>query len=328
MKKLFTILMALALIVSAVNAQEIRMQKKKSAKLESLHDATEFVTNTALENGIQENTRPLRAPDATIYSEGFESTTGTPVADGVNPTFTPPLPTGWTKSYTTGHGWGTVSDLADVPGCGDDFAPHAGTRMMYNTWSSAGNKWAFSPEFTLETETAYTISFWYNAMGWSPSNEPDNFEVRIGTTATAAAMNTAQLVFSQVGLYYNFDFIWREATYVFTPTTAGTYYLGFHDLRPAGTGFCIMIDDILIDGQPINSVPVVNGNEINIFQNNGINVIVSEKSDIRIFDMLGKVLGSYKVDANSTLKVYQPAGIYLIEVRSNGGVSTHKVVVK
>ena len=76
-------------------------------------------------------------------------------------------------------------------------------------------------------------------------------------------------------------------------------------------------------------LPNVNGNEINIFQNNGeINVIVSEKSDIRVFDMLGKVLGNYNVDANATLKVYQPAGIYLIEVRSNGGVSTHKVVIR
>jgi len=42
--------------------------------------------------------------------------------------------------------------------------------------------------------------------------------------------------------------------------------------------------------------------------------------------MLGRVLGNYNV--NSTLKVSQPAGMYLIEVRSGGAVSTHKVVVK
>jgi len=77
-------------------------------------------------------------------------------------------------------------------------------------------------------------------------------------------------------------------------------------------------------------VPVVNGNEINIFQNNGeINIIVSEKSDIRVLDMLGRVLANYNnVEANATLKVHQPAGIYMLEVRSNGGVSTHKVIVK
>ena len=326
--------MALALIVSAINAQGIRMQKQNSAN-EQLRDATKFATNTASENGIQENTGPFRAPDAIIYSEGFESTTGTPTQNSSTgaPTFTPPLPTGWTKSYTTGHGWGTASDLADVPGCGDDFAPHTGTRMMYNTWSSAGNKWAFSPEITLAAGTAYTVSFWYNAMGWDWEDgspiEYDDFEVRIGTTATAAAMNTAQLVFSHIGIYYDFDFLWHQATYTFTPATAGTYYLGFHDLRPAQTGLCIMIDDIAIDGQGTNSVPVVNGNEINIFQNNGnINVLVSEKSDIRIFDMQGRVLGNYNVEANATLKVAQPAGMYLIEVRSGGAVSTHKVVVK
>ena len=78
-----------------------------------------------------------------------------------------------------------------------------------------------------------------------------------------------------------------------------------------------------------SSIPVVNGNQINIFQHNGeVNVLVSEKSEVRILDIYGRVLGNYNVNANSTLKVYQPAGIYLIEVKNNGEVSTHKVVVK
>ena len=94
-------------------------------------------------------------------------------------------------------------------------------------------------------------------------------------------------------------------------------------------GAAIYLDNILVKSSGGSSVPIVNGNEINIFQNNGnINVLVSEKSEIRVLDILGRVLGSYNVEANSTLKVHLPSGIYLFEVRSNGGVSTHKVVVK
>jgi len=76
-------------------------------------------------------------------------------------------------------------------------------------------------------------------------------------------------------------------------------------------------------------IPDVKGNDINIFQNNGgINVIVSEDSYIRILDIFGRVLGSYNVGANSTLTFTQPAGFYIIDVQSNSGIYTHKVVVR
>ena len=78
-----------------------------------------------------------------------------------------------------------------------------------------------------------------------------------------------------------------------------------------------------------SGIPVVNGNEINIFQNNSnIFVQLSENSDVRVLDVLGRVLGSYNVTANATLTINQLSGIYLIEVISNGNVSTHKVVVR
>ena len=78
-----------------------------------------------------------------------------------------------------------------------------------------------------------------------------------------------------------------------------------------------------------DNIPVVNNNEINIFQNNN-NIFVTpfENSDVRLLDVLGRVLGSYNVAANATLTINQLSGIYLIEVRSNGNVSTHKIIVK
>ena len=78
-----------------------------------------------------------------------------------------------------------------------------------------------------------------------------------------------------------------------------------------------------------NSVPVVNGNEINIYQNNGeIFITLSENSEICLLDIYGRVLANHNVEANSTLNIHQPAGIYLIKVRCKGNVSTHKIIVK
>lgn len=249
--------MAAFLLIGTVSAQHVR----KSDGI-PLQVPTPTLSDVA---------KPYQTPAnrAVVYEEGFESTSGTPTASGTNPTYTPPLPTGWTLSYT-GHGWGTCHNLSVVPGCGDDFEPHTGNRMMYATWSSSGNKWAFTPGIVLEAGTVYTISFWYNAMGWAPS-EPDNFEVKIGNAANATGMTN--LVFSQIGILYNFDFIWRNATYNFTPTDAGTYYLGFHDLRPTGTGLCIMIDDILITSvSGPDPCPAVTNVNTTIFESNKVKV--------------------------------------------------------
>jgi hypothetical protein len=83
-------------------------------------------------------------------------------------------------------------------------------------------------------------------MGYKPNNEADNFEVYIGETPMPSAMGLGELVFSQGNIVNGWDYLWKNATYTFTPITTETYYLGFHDLRPVGTGLCIAIDDITV----------------------------------------------------------------------------------
>ena len=176
---------------------------------------------------------------AVIFSEGFEGTT------------MPNLPTGWTKSSSATN-WKTMDDFANEPALGDPFPAHTGTRMMGNVWNTPGPNWAFSPGFALVAGNTYTISFWWNAMGYPMYSEPDDFEVRIGTTPTPGGMSGAHQVFKHPNIVYNFDFVWRNHTTTFTPTTSGTFHLGFLDLRPTiygEWGLCIAIDDILITGE-------------------------------------------------------------------------------
>ena len=212
------------LCVGNLNAQSARKAPEGMSK--STTSALSLVSASAQHHA------PAKGRDV-VFSEGFEGTT------------LPNLPAGWTSTGA----WKTMDNFANDPALGDDFPPHTGTRMMGCLWNTLGLHWAFSPGFTLQAGEAYDISFWYSAMGYQPYGEADDFEVKIGTAANAGGMT--DLIFTQGNIVIGFDFTWHEATKTFTPSSSGTYYLGFHDLRPTAGGeygLCITIDDIEITG--------------------------------------------------------------------------------
>ena len=59
-----------------------------------------------------------------------------------------------------------------------------------------------------------------------------------------------------------------------------------------------------------------------------INVALTEKSIIRIYDSMGKQVAQYNVNAHSELKLNKSSGTYFIHVENNGKISTHKVIVQ
>jgi len=280
----FTLFMALALIVSAANAQQ-KMTKEQRQLFNMEQRLTQprktgKLHKPVTQQSIQTNTPISRSPQATIYSEGFESTTGTA------------LPTGWTQ---TGTSFVTMSDAAELPNCGDPFSPHGGSRMLGRSWANSGNYWLFSSGISLTGGQAYTISFWYSAPGWEEAGEYDDFEVRIGTTASSA-MGSANLVFSRIGSRtapYPYD--WTEGSGIFTPETSGTYYIGFHDLNPSQTGLWIIIDDVSVANAAANDAAItaitapVSGQNLSAtepvtatIKNNGTNAITSMTLELTV----------------------------------------------
>ena len=192
---------------------------------------------------------------------------------------------------------------------------------------------------------ANAVSGYAQAIIWSFTTLADPGPALAVSFTTPANNATNVALNDEVSVTFNQDIVGTLAGITINglPVTAsidGSKLIVNHSNFAYGTTYIVNIPANAVSGyaQAIiwsfttaaeSSIPVVNGNEINIFQNNGeINVVVSEKSDIRILDMLGRVLGKYNVAANATLKVYQPAGIYLLEVRSGGTVSTHKVILK
>jgi len=213
-----------------------------------------------------------------------------------------------------GYSWFTTTFIGETDGFAASFSQEDFFGWLFPLYP---DNWLVSPKIILGNGN-YTLSFKASSVADAPYNE-EKYSVLISTTGTDINND-----FTEIYTEVNTDTDWKTVTLPLNSYAGQSIYIAFRHWD--SEGYALILDDVSISGG--TNIPNVNGNEINIFQNNGINVIVSEKSDIRIFDMLGKVLGNYKVDANSTLKVYQPAGIYLIEVRSNGGVSTHKVVVK
>lgn len=79
------------------------------------------------------------------------------------------------------------------------------------------------------------------------------------------------------------------------------------------------------------STPTENTTEVKIYPNPSqglVNVVVAGNSIVKVFDLMGKQVGLYHVNAHSELQLNQPSGIYFIHVDSNGKTSTHKVIVQ
>ena len=78
---------------------------------------------------------------------------------------------------------------------------------------------------------------------------------------------------------------------------------------------------------PINSV-----NSIKIYPNpsNGlINIVVSEKSDINVYDVTGKLIDNFKINSNEIKSFHQSAGMYFVQITDiHGKVTTEKVIIE
>lgn len=233
--------LAIVLCVGSLNAQVFN-QAAASKSLEVVQPTTPKSIDLSTQvrsSGKPANEFPVSIASrststsnrAIIYSEGFEGTSGTN------------LPTGWTK--TAGVNWITIATGQSFPGVQDIFAAYAGTRSMGRSWQRAGDTWAYSAGFALVGGESYTVSFYFSAPGYEEAGvmEYDDFEVKIGTGQTAGDMT--HTIFSHINTE---TYEWTLAQGTFTPTTSGTYYLGFHDLTPAQSGIWIAIDDIKVEG--------------------------------------------------------------------------------
>ena len=226
MKKLIIMIMLLSILGLASLAAQRAMMPINNGNAKN-----EAIDNSALfdEFGdLHVNFAALRQT-RNVFSEDFESGA---------------FPTGWTllNPAPAANPWVVVYDQ----GGGYGFGGHNSTYTAGNFYQDSynpRNAWMITPAFTLAAGNEYTISFWLNLQGFPDWDELDFLEAYIGTDATVAGMQAGTQI------YYNVTTPvpdWAEITYTYTPTTAGSYYLGWHSFTPAGEGNVIAIDDISV----------------------------------------------------------------------------------
>ncbi|MCL2028038.1 MAG: choice-of-anchor J domain-containing protein, partial [Bacteroidales bacterium] len=211
--------------LSAEATYEIKVRAELPGDINPENDvATKTVTNT------------LAPPIVPPFFDGFETTTGSA------------LPLGWIASTEGTLGWHTTTGA--VPNAGT-VTPYAGSRFMAIGFE-AGTRWAYSRGISLTGGATYKATFYYQAPGYSQLNEFDNFTVRIAQEQTSGAMQASlDTIFHLVNQRVN---AWTLAEKIFTPTTSGTYYLGFNRTTPAGEGLYTVIDNVSIVEIPANEM--------------------------------------------------------------------------
>jgi hypothetical protein len=159
------------------------------------------------------------------------------------------LPAGWTETTEDPDSWWWM--VLDEYEYEYYFPAHSGEQFATVPWDDEYDRraWMFTPAITMAAGTTYHVSFWL-MTGYEPG-DGNNIKVKIAQVATPAAMNASSVqVFAATNLYTNDE--WMHITYDFTPTTAGTYYIGFNDYTDAYDGEATLLDDVVVsyEGAP------------------------------------------------------------------------------
>jgi hypothetical protein len=154
-------------------------------------------------------------PVGTLLYESFESTTFPP--------------TGWVREDLNGSPTWARSTAAPKTGVG-----HA--RYAYST-TVAANDWMISPGVALTAGSPYRISYWYKAAS---AAYPEAMKVAVGTSQNAASMTTLLADHPTITVTS-----YTKNTITFTPSSSGTYYIGFHCYSAADM-WNLDLDEILV----------------------------------------------------------------------------------
>ncbi len=170
------------------------------------------------------------------WNDTFQLTVGQVIPGGSIPLFSenfstispPNLPSGWTRSKTSGNDWqSTNSYYCNAQG---------GMYYPYNIFQPA-NSWAFTPGINLDADVTYTLNFNQKVQS---SSYPEKMDVKCGLSADPMSQT---ITIMPEETYTNTTCTLRS--YQFTVPTTGTYYIGFH-CTSAENMYYLIIDDITV----------------------------------------------------------------------------------
>ncbi len=178
------------------------------------------------------------AADTQVFFEDFEE----PTQAG--------LPQGWITTDNLESAM-TVTDIASATsGYYNAFSGINGLTSMYDD-NNSRDGWVISTGITLEANQTYHFGIYAFCMGYG--NVIDEWELTIGDAQTADSQTT--VIIDHTGSNATQDATWTLFTGTFTPTTAGTYYIGIHHCTQALGGNIAMWDYLQVDSDHIKIFP-------------------------------------------------------------------------
>ena len=220
----------------------------------------------------------------------------------------------------------------DIDGRGEQWRiyysfSHSGTSSAVHFYDcdSPQEGWLVTPPLAIPAAENYVLEF------WSSNVFPEDYEYN-GVWVSTTGNNPTFSSFTEIKQLSGGEISgnWKKITIPLNNYAGRNIYIGFKY-----AGYCAdawLIDDIKVFSNQNNVASLSPANDVKIYPNpsNGtVNVVVSENSVIKLTDVLGKVIDTYTVNGNSVLSfTQQAAGLYFLQVESNGKKSVHKVVIK
>ncbi|MDU0372616.1 T9SS type A sorting domain-containing protein [Hymenobacter endophyticus] len=266
------------------------------------------------------------APQITAfpYSQNFDSGTasllpcGVTVANVNNDTRT------WTPAST------------DVQGGAPASAPYH-MRYIYSP-NFAADDWFFLPAMTLQAGFTYQVAFKYKA---AVNNSSEKLEVKYGTATTPAG---------QTNLLWRNESI-TNTTYAtttagtaagqvlpITPTTTGTYYVGFRVFSDANQ-YNLYVDDVTVTATAVTSSSAALLRAISVFPNPSAGKLSIEVSNanarnglqVEISNMVGQRVHTATIRDNMTNQLDLSGlanGMYVVKVRNGNEYMVRNISIQ
>ncbi len=202
--------------------------------------------------------------------------------------------------------------------------------------SSNSDAWIFTPSFSLEAGTNYTLSFSYTSV---VDNDLQKLKVLIGDDATVTAMTTEVV---DLGEFTTTDsgVTFTVSSTDFSVSTSGVYHIGFYAYSDLTAFGALVVDNFSIDGETTNIEQEEGEMTINAYPNpnNGlfnVNVSLPTQTNIQLelLNVQGQVIDTYNADnvtvLNKEFDVTElSSGIYFLKVNAGNAIKIEKLVIK
>lgn len=237
-----------------------------------------------------------------------------------------------TTSTTRTWSWNNVNDI------NGDTVPDQILNIFPPATAEAKDDWLFTKGITLTQGVTYQISSKFNTFNLNTADlfPTDNLEIFVvdspSPTATLSQSIYVNNAFAPgtttVGALYSTSY---NVNGSFTPTTTGTYYLAFKSTSPANRTVLMLFELGISENLSVGDNDL---NKISLYPNPTSDVFSIETSNnqiisnVSITDINGRVVKTFGANQTSYDISDLNTGMYLVEIKSENGVETKKLIKK